>query len=167
MRRSISAPSSRQWPHSRRAVMGRCSPNARPRAKWSPDAKALFIRGGRLVYDIGWLGAMTGGPNVADGHTVVFTLRDGTARLWLDGKRIGEKAGFTRPNPRAMSSRWAAPRRICRRLREGKDQRSACVAARVAGCGGGLALQGRGRRREHAGFHPHREGWHPACHRRC
>ena len=30
--------------------------------KWSPDAKALFIRGGRLVYDIGWLGAITGGP---------------------------------------------------------------------------------------------------------
>jgi glucose/arabinose dehydrogenase/mono/diheme cytochrome c family protein len=71
-----------------------------PAGKWSPDAKALFIRGGRLVYDIGWLGAMTGGPKVNDGqpHTAVLTLRDGTARLWLDGKKIAEKAGHTRPD---------------------------------------------------------------------
>ena len=69
-----------------------------PTGKWSPDAKALFIRGGRLVYDIGWLGALTGGPNVADGkpHTAVLTLRDGTARLWLDGKHVADKAGFAR-----------------------------------------------------------------------
>lgn len=69
-----------------------------PTGKWVPDAKALFIRNGRLVYDIGWLGEMTGGPNVADGklHTAVLTLRDGTARLWLDGKRIAEKAAFAR-----------------------------------------------------------------------
>lgn len=68
--------------------------------KWSPGAKALFIRGGRLVYDIGWLGAMTGGPKVNDGkpHTAVLTVRDGMARLWLDGRVIAEKAGFTKPD---------------------------------------------------------------------
>ena len=68
--------------------------------KWSPDAKALFIRGGRLVYDIGWLGAMTGGPKVNDGkpHTVVLTSREGVARLWLDGKQAAEKGGFTKPD---------------------------------------------------------------------
>jgi sugar lactone lactonase YvrE/cytochrome c5 len=71
-----------------------------PKGKWSPDAKALFIRGGRLVYDIGWLGAMTGGPVVNNGkpHTAVLTLRGGTARLWLDGKQIAEKAKFTTPD---------------------------------------------------------------------
>ncbi len=71
-----------------------------PAGKWSPDAKALLIRDGRLVYDIGWLGAMTGGPKVNDGkpHTAVLTLRDGTARLWLDGKKVAEKAGHTRPD---------------------------------------------------------------------
>ncbi len=70
------------------------------KGKWSPDAKALFIRGGRLVYDIGWLGAITGGPKVNDGkpHTVVLTVRDGLAKLWLDGKPIAEKAGFTKPD---------------------------------------------------------------------
>jgi mono/diheme cytochrome c family protein len=68
--------------------------------KWSPDAKALFIRGGRLVYDIGWLGAMTGGPAVNDGkpHTAVLRVSGGNARLWLDGKQIAEKANFTKPD---------------------------------------------------------------------
>lgn len=68
--------------------------------KWSPDAKALFIRGGRLVYDIGWLGAMTGGPKVNDGksHTAVLSVSGGAGRLWLDGKLIAEKANFMRPD---------------------------------------------------------------------
>jgi mono/diheme cytochrome c family protein len=68
--------------------------------KWSPHAKALFIRGGRLVYDIGWLGAMSGGPKVNDGavHTVILTVRSGEARLWLDGKQIAQKKEFTRPD---------------------------------------------------------------------
>ncbi|MCC7376204.1 MAG: c-type cytochrome, partial [Verrucomicrobiales bacterium] len=80
------------------SLFSKCAPTG----KWSPGAKALFIRDGRLVYDIGWLGALTGGPTVADGkpHTAVFTLRDGTARLWLDGRRVAEKAGFTRPDPK-------------------------------------------------------------------
>lgn len=71
-----------------------------PTGKWSPDAKALFIRGGRLVYDIGWLGAMNSGPKVNDGkpHTVVLSVSGGTARLWLDGKAIAEKANFTKPD---------------------------------------------------------------------
>ena len=73
-----------------------------PTGKWSRDAKALFIRGGRLVYDIGWLGAMTSGPKVTDGkpHTAVLTSSGGIARLWLDGKLIAEKASFTRPDPK-------------------------------------------------------------------
>jgi mono/diheme cytochrome c family protein len=71
-----------------------------PAGKWSPGAKALFIRGGRLVYDIGWLGAMSDGPKVNDGktHTAVLSVSSGNARLWLDGKRIAEKAEFTRPD---------------------------------------------------------------------
>jgi mono/diheme cytochrome c family protein len=71
-----------------------------PAGKWAPNAKALFIRGGRLVYDIGWLGAMTGGAAVNDGkpHTAVLSVSGGTARLWLDGERVAEKASFTRPD---------------------------------------------------------------------
>ena len=33
-------------------MFSKCSPTE----KWSPNAKALYIRDGRLVYDIGWLG---------------------------------------------------------------------------------------------------------------
>jgi mono/diheme cytochrome c family protein len=71
-----------------------------PTGKWSPGAKALFIRHGKLVYDIGWLGAMTPGPVVNDGkpHTAVLSVSGGLARLWLDGKMIAEKANFTRPD---------------------------------------------------------------------
>jgi hypothetical protein len=71
-----------------------------PQGKWSPDAKALFIRDGHAVYDIGWLGALGGGPKVNDGqsHSVVLTVRSGHARLWVDGKRVAQKNDFTRPD---------------------------------------------------------------------
>ncbi len=76
------------------ALFSKCAPEG----KWAPDAKALFIRDGRLVYDIGWLGAMTGGEKVNDGevHTAVINVRDRTARLWLDGQVVAEKADFTK-----------------------------------------------------------------------
>ncbi len=68
--------------------------------KWSPDAKALLIRDGRLAYEVGELGTLKGGPRVNDGkpHTAVLTLRGGAAQLWLDGKVIAEKAKFARPD---------------------------------------------------------------------
>jgi mono/diheme cytochrome c family protein len=66
--------------------------------KWSHSAKALYIGDGRLIYDIGWLGAMGGGPLVNDGkpHTAVLQFRKDAAKLWLDGKLVAEKDGFTR-----------------------------------------------------------------------
>lgn len=73
------------------------SPSAGP---WEPDAKALFIRDGRLVYDIGWLGAYAAGPKVNDGawHTAALVLREGTATLHLDGQPLPSQQGFTRPD---------------------------------------------------------------------
>jgi mono/diheme cytochrome c family protein len=71
-----------------------------PTGAWQPNAKALFIAGGHLVYDVGWLGAVRGGPRVDDGkpHTAVLVQRDGRVRLWLDGKIVGERAAFARPD---------------------------------------------------------------------
>ena len=71
-----------------------------PKGNWSPDAKALYVRDGTLVYDIGWLGAMSGGPKVNDGqpHTVVMTVRGGKAELWLDGKVVAKNPSFTKPD---------------------------------------------------------------------
>ena len=68
--------------------------------KWSKDAKGLFVKNGKLLYDIGWLGELSGGAKVTDGkeHTAVFSVYKGHAQLWLDGKKIAEKTDFTRPD---------------------------------------------------------------------
>ncbi len=58
--------------------------------EWVPDAKALFVRGGRLVYDIGWVGSVDSKVRVADGrwHDVALTWDHETGRvaLFVDGK---------------------------------------------------------------------------------
>jgi hypothetical protein len=71
-----------------------------PQGKWSPDAKALFLRDGKLVYDIGWLGEMSGGRKVNDGqsHTIVLTSQKGRVQLWLDEKKVAENPSFERPD---------------------------------------------------------------------
>lgn len=67
-----------------------------PAGKWTPNAKALFLRGGRLVYDIGWVGALTSKRRVDDGewHHAVLTSNDGVARLIVDGELEGERGEF-------------------------------------------------------------------------
>lgn len=68
-----------------------------PKDKWSPGSKALFVRKGQLVYDIGWLGEMSGGKVDDDKpHVAVLSVKNGHAQLWLDGKMIAEKKEFTR-----------------------------------------------------------------------
>ncbi len=71
-----------------------------PEADWAPNAKALFIREGKLVYDIGWLGAIGGDGKVSDGqrHTAVLSASQGSAKLWLDGKVIAESKKFQTPD---------------------------------------------------------------------
>ncbi|MEO2164184.1 MAG: hypothetical protein ABGY29_16825, partial [bacterium] len=46
---------------------------------WVADAKALFVRDGLLVYDIGWVGAVVGDVKVDDGewHTAIVTSEGG------------------------------------------------------------------------------------------
>ena len=65
--------------------------------KWQPDGKSLFLRDGKLVYDIGWVGALRGSKRVNDGepHTAVLVVQDGKATLFLDGKPEGRKEDFT------------------------------------------------------------------------
>ncbi|MFN3241035.1 MAG: DUF6797 domain-containing protein [Planctomycetota bacterium] len=66
---------------------------------WQPDAKALFLRGGRLVYDIGWVGQMQTRERYDDGkwHRVLLTHDDeGTALLFVDGERVARKEDFVK-----------------------------------------------------------------------
>ncbi len=69
---------------------------------WAPNGKALFIRGGRLTFDIGWVGAVTGKSNIADGkwHDIAMTCQHETGRilLFVDGKLDGQ--GSLKPKAR-------------------------------------------------------------------
>ncbi len=70
-----------------------------PGSKWVPDGKALFVRGGRLVFDVGWVGAVESKKKIDDDrwHNVAltYTHRDGGVRLFIDGKLDGQ--GTLRP----------------------------------------------------------------------
>ena len=59
-------------------------------AEWIPDGKSLFIRNGRLTYDIGWVGAVTSRKKINDGkwHDVAMTwsAEDSKVTFYIDGK---------------------------------------------------------------------------------
>lgn len=63
---------------------------ANPDGPWIPDGKTFFIRGGRLCYDVGWVGAVCGETEVTDGawHHVAFTWDPDSedVALWVDGR---------------------------------------------------------------------------------
>ena len=69
------------------------------RGPWIPDGKTLFVRGGKLVFDIGWVGAVSSRQKVADNrwHHVAMTWQHatGAVRLFVDGKLDAE--GQLRP----------------------------------------------------------------------
>ena len=65
-----------------------------PRGKWVPDGQAWFVRDGRLVFDIGWVGAVASRGRVDDGrwHEVAMTFEQSGSRvrLYIDGRLDGE-----------------------------------------------------------------------------
>lgn len=67
---------------------------APPGPKWAPDGQTLFVRDGRLCFDIGWVGAVVSKKRVNDGqwHDVALTWQRGErrVRLFVDGKLDGE-----------------------------------------------------------------------------
>ncbi|MFK7909361.1 MAG: DUF6797 domain-containing protein [Akkermansiaceae bacterium] len=74
---------------------------APPQGKWVSNAKALFIDNGKLSYDIGWLGKITGKTRVNNGkpQIAVLSVKDGNATLYLNGKLEAQKTGFSKPDP--------------------------------------------------------------------
>ena len=95
-------------------IVSKCA----PQGKWTPDSKALFVKGGRLVYDIGWKGAVRTRKKIDDDkwHHVVLVYRhkpqaifgeevvdDGVGtdklRIFVDGELAAEEAKFTAPDP--------------------------------------------------------------------
>ncbi len=61
--------------------------------KWVPGGLALFLRGGQLTCDVGWVGAVQGRTSITDDvwHHVALAWRhtDGQVRLFVDGKEDG------------------------------------------------------------------------------
>lgn len=66
---------------------------------WVPDGKALFLRGGRLTFDVGWVGAVASSRAISDGkwHHVALTWShaDGAVGLFVDGEPDG--SGILKP----------------------------------------------------------------------
>ncbi len=89
---------------------------AKPDSDWAPNGQTLFIRDGRLAYDIGWVGAVSSRKKIDDGkwHDVaaVWTKSNQQLQLFVDGKPDGKgtlaakaalpdsvvRIGFTSPN---------------------------------------------------------------------
>jgi putative heme-binding domain-containing protein len=61
-----------------------------PQSEWIANGKTLFIRGGRLGFDIGWVGQVSSRRRVNDGkwHDVALTYqaKSGKVQLYVDGK---------------------------------------------------------------------------------
>ena len=68
----------------------------RPRGKWVPNGKTLFVRNGRLCYDVGWVGVISGPRTISDGawHHVAMTWDhdSGEVVLYVDGSIEAEGA---------------------------------------------------------------------------
>ncbi len=66
-----------------------------PVGPWVRNGKTFFVRNGRLVYDIGWVGTIQSRKRVNDGkwHSVAATFQStsGVLRLYVDGVIQGER----------------------------------------------------------------------------
>ncbi|MEM6471510.1 MAG: DUF6797 domain-containing protein, partial [Planctomycetota bacterium] len=73
--------------------------SAPQKGHWRPNGKTLFIRGGKLVFDIGWVGAIQSRSSVNDGrwHIACLVVDDESTRLYVDGKLEAERVEFRRP----------------------------------------------------------------------
>ena len=87
-----------------------------PEGPWIPDGKTLFIRGGKLTFDIGWVGAVAAQRSVANGRwqhvAMTWSHQDGMVTLYVNGVREGSgvlkpknptrghavRVGYTSPN---------------------------------------------------------------------
>lgn len=71
--------------------------------EWVAGGKSLFIRDGRLAFDIGWVGVVAGSTQITDGrwHHVAVThqAKDGTVRLFVDGVQDGKGQLKSTPDP--------------------------------------------------------------------
>ena len=79
---------------------------AKTRAKgaWVSGGKSLFLRGGKLAYDIGWVGAVTGKSLITDGKWHHVALTGGkTQKIYVDGQLEASAALEQKPDPKGSA----------------------------------------------------------------
>ncbi len=78
---------------------------AAPSGPWVPNGKTIFIRDGRLCYDIGWVGTVQSQSRVNDGNwhdiAVTYQASAGEVRLYVDGTLQGQ--GRLKPAAKALN----------------------------------------------------------------
>ncbi len=86
------------------------------KGKWERQGRALFIRGGRLHFDSGWVGTAASRTRISDGewHHIAMTYRfkDKQVTLYINGKSEASKTlGKTEPDPKNFMVRlgYTAP----------------------------------------------------------
>ncbi len=74
---------------------------------WMPGGKSLFVQGGRLNFDVGYVGCVTGRRRVSDGawHHVAW-VGAAPQRLYVDGKLDAQGDLEARPDPAACLLRF-------------------------------------------------------------
>ena len=62
---------------------------------WGPNGKTFFVRGGRLAFDVGWVGVVQSSTRVDDGRwhdvAVTYAHQTGEVKLLVDGRTSGHK----------------------------------------------------------------------------
>ena len=73
------------------------------KGEWQPKGKSFFVRGGKLCFDIGWVGVVRSNISVADGkwHHVAVVSEKKTERktLFVDGAAAGQKELASEDDP--------------------------------------------------------------------
>lgn len=86
-----------------------------PGEKWVPDGTVLFIRDGRLCYDIGWVGVVRSNQRIDDGRwhhiAMTWTAKTHEVKLFVDGKPTarGELAPKKRLKQSVVRVGYGAP----------------------------------------------------------
>jgi len=65
---------------------------AAPQGRWSRGGKSLFLAGGRVCFDIGWVGCLEGSKRITDGKWRHVAFSGGSPqKIYIDGKLDVEK----------------------------------------------------------------------------
>ncbi len=76
----------------------------RSEGEWVSGGKSLFIRGGRVTYDIGWVGALRAKSSVTDGKWHHVALTGGkTQKIYVDGRLEGTATMEQKPDPKGSA----------------------------------------------------------------